>query len=65
MSCSVNGCGNYYRKTKLLDGNSIQYFSFPKDFTIAVKWFAVCGKQKVNIKKGKVLIYCECTNFAK
>ncbi|XP_077281916.1 uncharacterized protein LOC143908273 [Temnothorax americanus] len=49
MSCSVKGCGNYYRKTKLLDGNSIKYFSFPKDFTIAAKWLAACGKQNVNL----------------
>ena len=57
MSYSVKGCGNYYRKTKLLNGNSIKYFSFPKDFTIAVKWLAVCGKRKVNIKNGRLFYF--------
>ncbi|KYN29062.1 hypothetical protein ALC57_01514 [Trachymyrmex cornetzi] len=54
MSCSVKGCGNYFRKTKLLNGNSIKYFSFPKDFTIVTKWLAACGNQNVNIKKGMI-----------
>jgi len=54
MSCSVKGCGNYFRKTKLLNGNSIKYFSFPKDSTIAAKWLAACGKQNNNLKESKI-----------
>jgi len=57
MSCSVKGCGNYFRKTKLLNGNSIKYFSFPKDFTIAAKWLEACGKQNNNFKKSKIFYF--------
>jgi len=51
LSCCVKGCGNYFQKTKLLNENSIKYFSFPKDFTIAAKWLAACRKQNNNLKK--------------
>jgi len=56
MSCCVKGCGNYFQKTKLLNGNSIKYFSFPKDFTIAAKWLAAENKI-ITLKKVRFSIF--------
>ncbi|XP_071574859.1 uncharacterized protein [Temnothorax nylanderi] len=44
MNCAVKGCKNYYRKTKKL-GKKVQYFSFPKENDMALKWLEVCKTQ--------------------
>lgn len=55
MNCAIKGCKNYYRKTKNIPGKKVQYFSFPKDNAIALKWLEVCEKQDISVTKGKVL----------
>ncbi|KYM95021.1 hypothetical protein ALC62_14321 [Cyphomyrmex costatus] len=44
MSCAVEGCKNYNRKTRNIPGRKVQYFSFPKDNTMVLKWLEVCQK---------------------
>ena len=50
INCAVKGCKDYYRKTKNL-GKKVQYFSFPKENDMALKWLEVCKTQDT---KGKV-----------
>jgi len=54
MNCAVKRCKNYYRKTKKMQ-KEVQYFSFPKNKEIALKWLEVCEKQDISVIKGKVL----------
>jgi len=53
----VKGCGNYLAKTKKIEGNSIKYFSFPKDSVFFNKWCQACGKENISSK------YCKLCTF--
>jgi len=57
MTCNVKGCGNYLAKTKKIKGNSIKYFSFPKDPVFFNKWRQACGKENISSKYCKLLLY--------
>jgi len=55
MNCAVKGCKNYYRKTKNFSGETVKYFSFPKDEAVCIKWREVCANQDISVIKGKIL----------
>ncbi|KYN01656.1 hypothetical protein ALC62_07537 [Cyphomyrmex costatus] len=54
MSCAVEGCKNYNRKTRNMPGRKVQYFSFPKGNTMVLKWLEVCRKQDLSVAKAKI-----------
>lgn len=49
-SCSINGCFNYWQKTK---GTEITYFTFPKEKIYCDLWTSLCGKA-VNPKNAAI-----------
>ncbi|KYN04404.1 hypothetical protein ALC62_04628 [Cyphomyrmex costatus] len=54
MSCAVKGCKNYNWKTRNMPGRKVQYFSFPKDNAMVLKWLEVCKKQDLSIAKARI-----------
>ncbi|KYN15184.1 hypothetical protein ALC57_12594 [Trachymyrmex cornetzi] len=54
MNCAVKGCKNYYRKTKNLPGETVRYFSFPRDKDVCIKWREVCANKDISVIKGRI-----------